>query len=165
MNRLPTNWKEVRRLQAWQLKHKGWSQRQIAEALGVSEAAVSQWLKRAREGGPEALRHKPPPGAPRRLSAERLAQVPALLQRGAEAYGFRGQVWTRARIAAVIQLACGVSSHPRHVGRLCQAIRWSPQQPARRARQRDEAAITRWREETWPALNKGLRRSSTRSCS
>jgi transposase len=165
MNRLPTNWKEVRRLQAWQLKHKGWSQRQIAEALGVSEAAVSQWLKRAREGGPEALRHKRPPGAPRRLSAERLAQVPALLQRGAEAYGFRGQVWTRARIAAVIQLACGVSSHPRHVGRLCQAIRWSPQQPARRARQRDEAAITRWREETWPALNKGLRRSSTRSCS
>jgi predicted transcriptional regulator len=42
MNRLPTNWKEVRRLHAWYLKHKGWSQCQIAEALGVSEAAVSQ---------------------------------------------------------------------------------------------------------------------------
>jgi transposase len=151
-------------LRAWQLKHKGWSQRRIAEALGVSEAAVSQWLKRAPEGGPEALRHRPPPGAPRRLSAEQLAQLPALLQRGAEAYGFRGQVWTRARIAALMQREFGVSYHPRHVGRLCHAIRWSPQTPARRARQRDEAAITRWREETWPALKRGLRRSSKPSC-
>ena len=165
MNRLPTNWKEVGRLQAWQLKHKGWSQRQIAEALGVSEAAVSQWLKRAREGGPEALRHRSPPGAPRRLSADQLAQLPDLLQRGPQAYGFRGELWTRGRIAAVIQLEFGIAYHPRHVGRLCQAIRWSPQKPARRARQRDEAAITRWREETWPALKKGLRRSSTLSCS
>jgi transposase len=157
MNRSPTNWKEARRLQAWQLKQKGWSQRQIAEALGVSEAAVSQGMKRAREGGPEALRYRPPPGAPRRLSAAQLAQLPALLQRGAKAYGFRGQVWTRARIAAVIQLEFGVSYHPRHVGRLCQALRWSPQKPASRARQRDEAAITQWRDETWPAIKRGRR--------
>jgi hypothetical protein len=58
--------------------------------LGVSEAAVSQWMRRAREGGPEALRHRPSPGAPRRLSADHLARLPALLHRGAEAYGFRG---------------------------------------------------------------------------
>jgi transposase len=155
MNRSPTNWTEARRLQAWQLRQQGWSQRQIAEALGVSEAAVSQWMKRAHTGGPEALRHRSPPGAPRRLSAERLAQLPALLQNGAEAYGFRGQVWTRARIAAVIQLEFGMAYHPRHVGRLCQALRWSPQKPVRRAQRRDDAAITRWREETWPALKRG----------
>ena len=155
MSQSPTNGTEARRLQAWQLRQKGWSQSQIAEALGVSQGAVSQWMKRAREGGAEALRHRPPPGAPRRLSAEQLAQLPTLLQRGPEAYGFRGQLWTRGRIAAVIQLAFGVSYHSRHVGRLCQAIRWSLQQPARRARQRDEAAITRWREDTWPALKRG----------
>ena len=113
MNRSPNNWKEARRLQAWHLKQQGWSQRQIAEALGVSEGAVSQWMTRAREGGPEALRHRPPPGAPRRLSAEQLARLPALLQRGPEAYGFRGHVWTRGRIAAVIRLEFGVSYHPR----------------------------------------------------
>jgi transposase len=157
------NWKEARRLQAWHLKQKGWSQRRIAEALGVSEGAVSQWMKRGREGGPQALHHRSPRGAPRRLSAGQLAQLPGLLQRGPEAYGFRGQLWTRARIAAVIQLAFGVSYHPRHVGRLCQALRWSPQKPVRRARQRDEAAIVRWREETWPALQKGRRHSSRRS--
>jgi transposase len=63
----------------------------------------------------------------------------------------------------VIQLEFGVSYHPRHVGRLCQAIRWSPQKPARRARQRDEAAITRWQEEAWPAINRGRKPSSKRS--
>jgi transposase len=164
MNPTPSNWKEARRLQAWQLKQQGWPQRRIAEALGVSESAVSQWIKRGREGGPPALRHRSPGGAPRRLSAGQLGQLPGLLERGPEAYGFRGQLWTRGRIAAVIQLAFGVSYHPRHVGRLCQAIRWSPQKPARRARQRDEAAIVHWREETWPALKKGRRRSSRRSC-
>ena len=138
----------------------GWSQRQIAAALGVSEGAVSQWMARAREGGPEALRQRPRPGAPRRLTTEQLARLPALLHQGAEASGFRGQVWTCGRIAAVIRLECGISSHPVPVGRLCQAIGWSPQQPARRARQRDEAAIARWRGDTWPALKRGHRPSS-----
>lgn len=165
MNSTPSNWKEARRLQAWHLKQQGWSQRQIATAMGVSEGAVSQWMTRAREGGLEALRHRPPPGAPRRLSAEQLARLPELLHRGPEAYGFRGQLWTRGRIAAVIRVAFGVSYHPRHVGRVCQAIRWSPQKPARQARQRDEAAITRWRKDTWPALKRGRKPSTRRSSS
>src|SRR6266487_2817955 len=102
MNPLRQPWKEVRRLQAWTLHHKGWAQRQITEALGV------------REGGPETLSHRPPPGAVSRLSADQLARLPGLLHRGAEAYGFRGQVWTRGRIAAVIDWECGVSYHPVH---------------------------------------------------
>jgi transposase len=165
MKQSPHDWKEARRLQAWRLQQQGWSQRQIAQALGVSEGAVSQWITRARAGGAGALLHRPPPGAPRRLSAEQLTQLPTLLQRGPEVYGFRGQLWTRGRIAAVIQLIFGVSYHPRHVGRLCQAIRWSPQKPARRARPRDEAAIALWRDETWPAIKKGRRNSNKPSSS
>ena len=164
MHPSPTHWKEARRLQAWQLKHKGWSQRQIAEAFGVSEGAVSQWMTRARHGGLEALRHCPPPGAPRRLTDAQLACLLALLQPGAEAYGFRGQVWTRALVAVIIRLEFGVSYHPVHVGRLLKAIRWSPQKPMRRARQRNEAAIARWRDETWPAIKKGRRLHSKPSC-
>jgi transposase len=165
MNPIPHNWKEARRLQAWQLLQKGWPQHQIAEALGVSTAAVSQWLKRARQDGPQALRYCPPPGAPRRLAPDQLARLPDLLHRGPESYGFRGQVWTRKRVAEVIRVAFGVVYHPTHVGRLLKALRWSPQKPMRRARQRDEAAITRWRTETWPAIKKGRKRSSRRSSS
>jgi transposase len=81
-------------LRAFELKERGWKQTQIADALGVSEGAVSQWMKRAREEGVEGLKHKPPPGAAPRLSEEQRAKVPELLERGAEAYGFRGEVWT-----------------------------------------------------------------------
>ena len=163
MNLPPYTWKQARRLQAWHLKQQGWSQRQIAQALGVSEGAVSQWMARARTVGPEALRRRPPPGAPRRLSAEQLARLPALLHRGPTAYGFRGELWTRSRVAAIIRLEFGVSYHPRHVGRLLAVIRWSPQKPARRARQRDEAAIAQWRDDTWPTIKKGRRPGSKRS--
>ena len=165
MNPTPHTWKEARRLQAWHLKQQGWPQRQIAAALGVSEGAVSQWMARARDVGPEALRRRPPPGAPRRLSPEQLARLPELLHRGPPAYGFRGDLWTRSRVAAMIRLEVGVSYHPRHVGRLLAVIRWSPQKPVRRARQRDEAAIAQWRDDTWPASKKGRKSSSKRSSS
>jgi transposase len=165
MNPTPHNGKEARRLQAWQLLQKGWRQRHIAEALGVSVGAVSQWSKRARAGGPQALCHRPPPGAPRRLATEQLARLPDLLHPGPEAYGFRGQVWTRKRVAEVIRLEFGIRYHPTHVGRLLNALRWSPQKPMRRARQRDEAAIARWRTETWPAIKKGQQPSSRPSSS
>jgi transposase len=82
-----TNWREDRRLCAFELKERGWKQSEIAEALGVSEGAVSQWMKRAREEGAEALRHKPPPGAPSRLSDEQRARLPELLAQGGGAHG------------------------------------------------------------------------------
>jgi transposase len=122
-------------------------------------------MTRARRGGADALRHRSPPGAPARLTQAQLTRLPTLLQQGPEAYGFRGELWTRGRIAAVIRMELGVSYHPAHISRVCQAMRWSPQKPARRARQRDEAAITHWRDETWPALNKGRKRSNKRSSS
>ena len=162
MNPTPHNWKEARRLQAWHLRQQGWPPHQIAEALGVSAAAVSQWLKRARQDGPQALRHRPSPGAPRRLASEQLAHLPDLLRRGPEAYGVRGQVWTRTRVAEVIRVTCGLGYHPTHVGRLLTALRWSPQKPMRRARQRDETAVARWRTKTWPASKQGRPRSNRR---
>lgn len=122
-----TDWREGRRLRAWELKQEGWSQQRIAEALGVSKGAVSQWMKRGREGGLEALKRQPAPGAPPRLSEEQCAEVPELLERGAEAHGFRGEVWTCARVAEVIRREFGVSYHPAHVSRLLGALRQSLQ--------------------------------------
>ena len=86
------------------------------------------------------------------MSAEQRAQLPSLLARGAEAFGFIGEVWTAKRVAAVIREEFGVRYHPDHVGRLLRTAGWSPQKPIRRATQRDEAAIGRWITERWPAL-------------
>jgi transposase len=155
---IPGDWREWRRLRAVHLKRQGWSQRAIAEALGVREEAVSRWLARARAGGLEALFAHPAPGRPPKLSAAQQRLIPEFLWHGPEAYGFRGQVWTRGRIAQVIAEEFGVRYHPGHVGRLLQELRWTPQVPIRRALQRDEEAIRRWREEVWPELRRRARR-------
>jgi transposase len=145
------DWREERRKRAWALKHKGWPQKQIATALGVSEGAVSQWLRRAREGGGvEALTRRPPPGMTPRLSEEQRAQrpqLPRLLARGAPAYGFAGDVWTAKRVAVVIERTFGVRYSRDHVSRIMRACGWSRQQPITRATQRNEEAIRRWQEE------------------
>ena len=137
-----TNWKEGRRLRAWELYQEGWKQRDIANALGVTQGAVSQWLKRGREGGVESLRHQPPPGATPRLS------------QGAEFFGFQGEVWTQPRVAILIRDRFGVSYDPSHVGRILKACGWSSQQPVHRATQRNEEAIRLWKEERWPQIKK-----------
>ncbi len=98
---------EWRRLRAWALHQAGWSGRAIAQALGVTPGAVSQWLKRARAGGAQALVHRMPPGRVSRLSAEQKAALVRLLEDGAEAHGFLGTVWTTKRVAAVIKEAFG----------------------------------------------------------
>jgi transposase len=150
----PRRWDEGRRLRAWELKQQGWKQADIAAALGVTEGAISQWCKRAREGGPEALRHRPPPGPTPRLSAGQRAALLEILARGAEAWQWRGDLWTTKRVAGVIRAEFGVSYHPARVSRLLRECGWSAQKPIRRASQRDEAAIRRWLEERWPALKK-----------
>jgi len=156
--RQPTDWREGRRLRAWALKAKGWSQQAIAEALGVTAGAVSQWMRRGREGGVDALKRRLAPGPTPKLTDEQRAQVPVLLAQGAEAFGFRGDVWTAKRVATVIRREFGVSYHPNHVGKLLRALGWSVQKPIERASQRNEAAIEAWRTERWPALKKGLTR-------
>ena len=148
------DWREGRRLRAWELKQQGWKQSAIAKALGVTRGAVSQWMKQAREEGAQRLYRRIAPGPAWKLSAEQRSQLPILLLRGAEAYGFRGAIWTRERVAEVIRREYGVTLSPSSVGRLLRACGWSRQKPARRARQRDEEAIQTWKEERWPAVKK-----------
>lgn len=148
------DWREARRYRAWDLKQQGWKQRDIAHALGVSEGAVSQWLTRGREGGEEALAAHPPPGVAPRLSAAQLHSLPALLEQGAEHYGFRGHVWTSRRVAAVIAQEYGVQYHPDHVRKLLRALGWSPQQPLVQASQQNDEAVQEWVEQRWPVVKK-----------
>ena len=140
------------------MKERGWSQRDIAEALGVAEDTVGRWIARARVGGREALLARPGPGRSPRLTPRPRRLIPEFLWHGPEAYGFRGEVWTWARIAEVIQQELGVSYHTGHVARLLKELRGTPQVPIRRAIQRDDAAIESWRSEVWPELLKRSRR-------
>src|SRR5258708_21435720 len=152
--RSQVEWRGGRGGRAWERKEQGWKQQDIAAALGGTSGAVSQWLKRAREQGVAGRRRHPARGRQPRSTAEQVAQLPALLERGAEAYGLRGQVWTCKRVAAVIRRTFGVTSHPAHVSRRLHAVRHSVQRPVTRATQRNATTITAWWQARWPALEK-----------
>lgn len=112
------DWREARRRRAWELHQQGWSQRQIADEVGVTQGAVSQWLKGVRERGVDALKRRPAPGKRAVLTAQQLTQLPGLLEHGAEAYGFADSKWTTERVAAVLEQVFDVVYHPAHVSRL-----------------------------------------------
>jgi transposase len=160
-----TSWQEGRRLRAWELYQSGWTQCSIAKALGVTRVAVCQWINRAKSKGPQSLLHRKQTGAPPKLSPEKRLRLLQLLSLGSEAFGFRGEVWTEPRIVEVVRREFGVSYHPSQIGRILKQCHWSRQKPVRRARQRDEEAIKKWKEEQRPELKKPVKRGEWLSLS
>ena len=78
----------------------------------------------------------------------------ALLLKGALAWGYTTDLWTTSRIAEVIRHEFRVRFHRAHVGRLLARLGWSCQKPERRAIERDEAAIAKWKRYRWMAIKK-----------
>lgn len=146
-------------MRALELHQQGWSQRGIAAALGASESAVSRWLAAARRGGREALTsHTDRRGVAPKLTPEQVRLIPDFLWHGAEAYGFRGDLWTCGRVAGVIQEEFDISYSKSQVSRLLKRLGWTPQVPITHAIQRDEVAVAGWRAESWPKLARQARR-------
>jgi transposase len=149
----PGDWREWRRLRAWDLKQRGWSQRDIAEAFGVTEAAISRWMAAARQGGPAALLASPSPGAAPRLTDQDYQALEELLAKGATAYGWPNNLWTAGRVAQIIQQRFGVRYHPGHVSRLLRRqLNWTCQRPEHHHKDRNDAAIARWVSESFPSI-------------
>jgi transposase len=145
---------ERRRRRAVDLLKAGTSVTDVARRLGCSHSSVILWRDAVRRRGAAALKAKPAPGRPPKLTARHREKLPGLLLRGASTWGFKTELWTTRRIATVIQRAFGVRLHRAHVGRVLSAREWSCQKPERRALERDEAAIERWKRYRWTRIKK-----------
>jgi transposase len=128
--------------------------REVARLLSVAPSSVSRWKQALQHGGERALQAKPHAGPTPRLSATQKRRLVATLVAGPRAAGYATEWWTCPRVGEVIHQKFGVSYHPAHVWRLLRALLWRPQKPEHWARERDEAAIARWRRQTWPRLKK-----------
>ena len=156
---------EQRRLEAARRFAHGATQAEVARRFGVSPQAASVWYRRWHQGGEQALRGAGRAGRRPRLSQAELDAVDQALRKGPEAFGFDTELWTLGRIAQVIGRLTGVRYHPGHVWRLLRGLGWSVQRPARRAAERDEAEIARWRAEEWPRIKGGRQRGVRGSAS
>ena len=148
---------EVRRHQAARLFAAGRETHgAIARRLDVSRQSVMRWYRAWRKGGRTALRAAGRAGRKPRLAPAQMVRVEATLREGARAHGFRTNLWTLPRVARVIKRLTGVQYHPGHVWRLLGAIHWTLQRPAKRAKERNDAAIQYWMTTRWPTVKKTL---------
>ena len=141
---------ERRRLRAARLLEQGVSEAEVARRLGAHRQSVNRWAKELAKGGRQALKRAPRAGRPPQLSAADRRRIIEGLKRGPEALGYGTSLWTAWRVADLIKRECGVKYSTVHAWRLLRALGWTPQRPASRALERDEAAIRRWKRGRWP---------------
>jgi transposase len=125
----------------------------VAESLGMDRSTVFAWMAKFREGGMEALRAKPVPGRPPKLSGAQLRRLYTLIV-GANPrqLQFEFSLWTRDIVRELIRREFGVALSAVSVGRLLRTIGLSPQRPLFRAYQQDPQAVERWKTQEYPAI-------------
>ena len=148
---------ESRRRRALELFREGLSLNEVGRRIGCAASSVLRWLRAHRRGGLAALKVRFSPGRPPKLTRAQHSRLIRILLKGAEANGYPTELWTTRRIAEVIRKTFGVRYHRDHIGRLMHSLEWSPQKPERRAVQRNEPEIERWKRKDWPRVKKTLR--------
>ncbi|MFJ1939178.1 winged helix-turn-helix domain-containing protein [Kitasatospora sp. NPDC088160] len=129
----------------------GEKNRDIAAALRVSVRSVERWRRQWREDGAAGIASKGSPGRPK-LSDTQIMRLERELERGPLAHGWDDQRWTLARVKTLIGRMFHVSYTVEGTWVLLKRHGWSWQQPARRAIERDDAAVELWKKETWPRV-------------
>src|SRR5262249_10092645 len=103
---------ERRRRHAIALLQAGVSYREVARQVGATLSSVVRWHQAHRRDKWNGLSARPIPGRPCRLSAAQQEQLKGVLRRGAEAAGYRTELWTLKRIGEVIRKQFGVRYSP-----------------------------------------------------
>jgi len=146
---------ESRRLKGARLLKKGVPQAEVARRCAVSRQTVSTWARLLEAKGTAGMKRRPL-GRPRQLSDAQCAELGKLLLDGALAQGFVTELWTLPRVGKLVRERFGIRYSVGHMWHLLRRLGFSCQRPARRATQRNETAIERWKKRRWPALKKTL---------
>jgi len=134
----------------------------VAASMGVSRQSVSTWKRLAGQQGAraKALAAKKQHVPQSRLSKTQTKKLVQLLRAGPRKAGFETDLWTSARVKALIEREFEVVYHAGHVNRLLHLLGFSCQKPERRSREQDPKAVRAWREQDWRRIKKGGSRQS-----
>ncbi|RDI58967.1 IS630 family transposase [Nocardia pseudobrasiliensis] len=123
----------------------------IARGLRVSVRSVQRWRRAWSAEGRDGLRSQGPASLPL-LSEEQFAVLECELAKGPAEHGWSDQKWTLPRIKTVIGRRFDISYTAKGVSVLPHRHGWSWQVPARRAVERDDAAVAVWVKDVWPQV-------------
>ncbi|UNZ15725.1 winged helix-turn-helix domain-containing protein [Streptomyces sp. 891-h] len=158
------SFREKLRMEAAERFRHGEENAVVAHDLRVSVRSVQRWRKAWSQRGTRALASKGPASLPL-LSDDLFAVLEQELAKGPVAHGWPDQTWTLARIKTLIGRRFHKSYTVQGVAALLKRHGWSCQVPARRAIERDEAAVAGWVKDAWPQVEGPWRRSTPGSSS
>ena len=144
----------ARRRRAIKLLSEELSLNEIARRMECSPSSVLRWRDLWDALGEEGLKVRTATGRPPKMSDKQKTRLLQLLLQGPMAFGWRTDVWTTRRVAELIRKKFSIDYHFTHVARILHALDWSPQKPERRALERNEAAIQKWKATDWKRIKK-----------
>jgi transposase len=127
----------------------------LAKALDLNPSTVYRWLVKFHYGGKEALKAKPVPGRPPKLSGKQMSWIASTVrEKNPLQLQFPYALWTLAMIRELIGKQFGVRLSEVSVGRLMRTLGFSPQRPLHRAYQQDPVLVGQWRAKDYPEIQK-----------
>jgi transposase len=156
--------KEARRRLAVQRVEGGWSQKDVAEFLGVHPVTVGKWVRAHRADPDAGLAGRPHPGRTPFLTPAQEKKVLGWLAEKPTRHGFPTDLWTARRVADLIRTKFRVEFHPGYLREWMSKRDLSPQKPARRSKERNPEAVRTWLAGEWPSIQKRGSRTTPTSC-
>lgn len=151
---------ETIRLMAVRRVREGEAPSEVIKSYGYSRTTIYKWLTAAGNEGDGALRSRKHPGPNSKLTDAQMRQVRQwICGKDPRQHGFDFGLWTRKVVAELIQVRFGTSIGLTAVGRLLAKLEITPQQPLRRAYERDPEAIKYWKQVRYPVLKARAKRA------
>ena len=142
------------RIQAIQLIAQGYTKREVANILQVTEASVYGWQKAYQEGGLAALSTKVASGRKRLLSDEQMLKLARMLRLNPRQLELDFGLWTRKRVREMVFREFGIDYTEQNIGKVLKLLGFSPQRPVYQAHQQHEEKRREWTEKTFPGISR-----------
>jgi transposase len=148
---------EVRR-QAFRNLDKGMSRAAVAEIAEVNPQTVGDWCRRKKEFEDRdyyGAKRGRAPDEQKLLQPKDERKIKKIIEtKTPDKAGLQFALWTRKAISALAKKRCAVTLTSRTVSKYTKRWGFTPQRPAKVAREQDPAALKRWRDEEFPAIIK-----------
>lgn len=144
---------EEMRIRAVEAVQRGERVEAVAQTMGLGRTTVFGWMAQFRAGGWDALKAKPVPGRPPKISGSQIEWIyKTVAGKTPQQYRFEFALWTLDLVRWLIDERFGIRLSKTSTWRLMHQMGLSAQRPLWRALEQDATAVERWKREEYPKI-------------